>query len=205
MFTLVALVIIIAFLLVAAVYLVRSIRLIDSTNREIANQVSNLPAGTSPATIVTETVGSTQPTNRQNQTDNDNRPHYTLLKISAPKNNAKSPLAAEHMFTALHGIYRKGVETQEHFSFEIAASSQTINFYMLVPTYLKDFIEGQVFSQYPTVEIEITPDYSNISLDNRALATTELILSKSDIFPIKTFANFDVDPLSGITAVLSKI
>src|SRR6266576_2292638 len=72
------------------------------------------------------------------------RRHYTLLRILVPKNNTKSPLAAEQMFSAIHGIYQKNAELQEHFSFEIAATTQSINFYMLVPTHLRDFIEGQV-------------------------------------------------------------
>src|SRR4030095_12230490 len=91
--------------------------------------------------------------------------HYTLLKMSVPKNNQKSPLAAEQMFSSLHGIYRKAQALQEHFSFEIAATAQAINFYMLVPTHLRDFIEGQIYAQYPTVEIEQTTDYSHVTLD----------------------------------------
>ncbi len=131
--------------------------------------------------------------------------HYTLLKIMVPKNNAKSPLAAEQMFSSLHGIYRKGEVLQDHFSFEMCATSQSINFYMLVPTQLRDFIEGQVYAQYPTVEIEATNDYSNISLEGKSLVGTEISLTKSDFFPIRTFTNFDVDPLAGITGVLSKV
>lgn len=131
--------------------------------------------------------------------------HYTLLRIMVPKNNTKSPLAAEQMFSSLHGIYRSSDPLQEHFSFEMAATNQSINFYMLVPTHLRDFIEGQVYAQYPTVEIEATTDYSNVDLTNKALAGAELTLSRTDFYPIRTFANFDVDPLAGITGVLSKV
>ncbi len=131
--------------------------------------------------------------------------HYTLLKILVPKNNSKSPLAAEQMFTALHGIYRKTEIMQDHFSFEMAATSQSINFYVLVPTQLRDFIEGQIYSQYPTVEISAVSDYSNVPLEGKSMAGTELTLTKSDFYPIRTFTNFDVDPLAGITGVLSKV
>lgn len=131
--------------------------------------------------------------------------HYTLLKIQVPRNNTKSPLAAEQMFAALHGIYRKKEVLQEHFSIEIAATSSSINFYVLVPTGLKDFIEGQIYSQYPTVEIEASSDYSSVSLEEKHLAGAEIDLTKNDYFPIRTFTNFDVDPLAGITGVLSKI
>lgn len=131
--------------------------------------------------------------------------HYTLLRIAVPRQNTKSPLAAEQMFAALHGIYRKADVQQEHFTFEIAATSQSINFYMLVPTHLRDFIEGQIYSQYPTVEIEQASDYANISLEGKSMAGGEITLTKTDYYPIRTFTNFDVDPLAGITGVLSKI
>lgn len=131
--------------------------------------------------------------------------HYTLLRIMVPRNNSKSPLAAEQMFAALHGIYRKADVMQEHFSIEIAATGQSINFYMLVPTHLRDFIEGQVYSQYPTVEIEATSDYANVSLEDKHLYGADITLTKMDYYPIRTFTNFDVDPLAGITGVLSKV
>jgi hypothetical protein len=131
--------------------------------------------------------------------------HYTLLRILVPKQNSKSPLAAEQMFASLHGIFQKGELEQDHFSFEIAATTQSINFYMLVPTHMRDFIEGQIYAQYPNVEIDSTPDYSNVSLEHKALVGAEIALSRTDFYPIRTFTNFDVDPLAGITGVLSKI
>lgn len=131
--------------------------------------------------------------------------HYTLLRVMAPKNNEKTPLAAEQMFAALHGIYRKEEVLQEHFSFEIAAVGHSIHFYLLVPTHLRDFLEGQIYSQYPTVEIEAVNDYANIDMEGKAVVGGEIGLIRNDYFPIRTFVNFDVDPLAGITGVLSKI
>lgn len=215
MFLFLSLSLLILFLIVAMVYLTRALKEIKTTNQSIA-ELSPTPE---PAPFEADPHTYQDPSVPPNSADLDSeritqnsletvelsKPHYTLLKISAPKNNVKSPLAAEQMFAALHGIYRKEVGEQEHFSFEIAATSHTINFYVLVPTYLRDYIEGQIYAQYPTVEIEATKDYSNISLENKSIALTELTLSKNDIFPIKTFTNFDVDPLAGITGVLSKI
>lgn len=222
------------FLIIGIVYLVRSLKQIKETNKAIsaAEHKGGTPPGMSqigepahiPSTVHAEPVEpkpspapsqslppQAQPVVVASQvvastiSEDSGKPHYTLLKISAPRNNAKSPLAAEQMFSSLHGIYRKAQLVQEHFSFEIAATTQSINFYVLVPTYLKDFIEGQVYAQYPTVEITSSPDYSNVSLDGKAMAAGELTLTKNDIYPIKTFTNFDVDPLAGITGVLSKI
>ena len=139
---------------------------------------------------------------------------HLVLSIKIPKNNEKGPVAAEMMFAALHGILqsksqqKKGITVQEHFSLEIVSTLNSIEFFIWVPKKLKDFVEGQVYAQYPTAEISIVKDYSlNSDVDGDkdpdAIAGTELVLTKDDIYPIKTFLNFDVDPLAGITGMLS--
>ncbi len=139
-----------------------------------------------------------------------------VLSIKIPKNNEKGPVAAEMMLAALHGILhpksqqKKGLSVQEHLSFEIVSTLNAIEFFIWVPTHLKDFVEGQVYAQYPTAEITTVPDYSlDIDIDDDkvddAVVGTELVLTKDEIYPIKTFLNFDVDPLAGITGMLSKI
>ncbi|MDP3993219.1 MAG: type IV secretion system DNA-binding domain-containing protein [bacterium] len=131
----------------------------------------------------------------------------TLLRISVPKNNERTPQAAEQMFAAMHGIFRSSASRQPHVSFEIVSKARTINFYTYVPTELRDFVSSQIFAQYPTVEItEIEPDsdYTTLS-DEKQIAATELDLKKPTAFPIKTFQNFEVDPLSSIAGALGSV
>ena len=139
-----------------------------------------------------------------------------VLSIKVPKNNEKGPVSAEMMFAALHGILqpksqsKKGTTVQEHISMEFVASVNSIEFFVWTPKHLKDFVEGQIYAQFPTAEIAIVPDYSlNIDIDDDkipdAVVGTELKLEKDEIYPIKTFLNFDVDPLAGITGMLSKL
>lgn len=131
---------------------------------------------------------------------------YVLLEILVPRNNDKGPLAAESMFASLHGIYDASRLAQEQLSFEIASRDKYILFYAHVPAHLKDFVEGQIYAQYPTVEIREAQDYSDAAKEgNLSIAGTELRLNRNEVFPIKTFLNFDVDPLAGITGVLSKV
>lgn len=135
---------------------------------------------------------------------------FLTLRILVPKNNEKTPLAAEQMFAALHGVFRKESQFQYYFSFEIASREKFIQFYVHVPEHLKDFIEGQIYSQYPTAEITQVDDYSveeraQILSGEYKLAGAELNLTNLDVYPIKTFINFEVDPLAGITGVLSKL
>ncbi|HSH31344.1 MAG TPA: type IV secretion system DNA-binding domain-containing protein [Candidatus Saccharimonadales bacterium] len=137
---------------------------------------------------------------------------HILLRIEVPKDNEKKELSAEQMFASLHGILRPKAELtkegslQEHVSFEIASVGNQIQFYIWTPKHLKDFIEGQVYAQYPTVNItEGAEDYSRVELGERVLYGTELMLTKPAVLPIKTFPSFEVDPLAGITAVLAKL
>ncbi|MEI6266599.1 MAG: type IV secretion system DNA-binding domain-containing protein [bacterium] len=143
-----------------------------------------------------------------------NEIEHTVLSIKIPKNNEKGPVAAEMMFAALHGILhskseqKKGTTVQEHFSLEIVSTLNSIEFFIWVPKKIKEFVEGQVYAQYPTAEISVVNDYSkttDVDGDKNpdAIAGTELLLTKDDIYPIKTFLNFDVDPLAGITGMLS--
>ncbi|HUD21024.1 MAG TPA: type IV secretion system DNA-binding domain-containing protein [Candidatus Saccharimonadales bacterium] len=129
----------------------------------------------------------------------------TLLSVQVPKNNDRTPIAAEQMFAALHGIFRSGSDIQSSVSFEIVAKNQQINFYIYTPTELKDFVLSQVYAQYPNVEMTEVPldqDYADPT-DSQHLAMTELTMKKPTAYPIKTFQNFEVDPLSALTGVLS--
>lgn len=129
---------------------------------------------------------------------------YCVLAILVPKNNEKTPLAAEQMLASLHGIFREDSRFQEKISFEIACQDKFIQFYVHTPKHLKEFIEGQIYAQYPTAEIYETPDYIREPEGLNVVAGT-LDLIKKDFYPIKTFLNFEVDPLAAITGVLSQV
>jgi len=135
-----------------------------------------------------------------------------LLLVEVPKDNEKKELSAEQMFASLHGILRpksdlqKEGALQEHVSFEIVSRLNSIQFYVWTPKHLKDFVESQIYAQYPTVQIKEDPgDYSKLPVNGRTIYGTELALTKDTVLPIKTFASFEVDPLAGITGVLAKL
>jgi hypothetical protein len=137
---------------------------------------------------------------------------HLLLRIEVPKENEKKELSAEQMFASLHGILRPKSDLlregslQEHISFEIASIGNQIQFYVWTPRHLKDFVEGQIYAQYPNVRIsEGVADYAKTEFGGRTAYTTELTLTKNSVLPIKTFPSFEVDPLAGITAVLAKL
>lgn len=135
-----------------------------------------------------------------------------LLVLEIPKTNDKSELAAEQMFASLHGILRDKKELransgfQEHLSFEIASVGGRIRFYVWVPKSLQSFVEGQIYSQYPTVQIHAADeDYTVHERDHSVVYTSEITLTDKEWLPIRTFQNFEVDPLAGITGMLAKL
>lgn len=131
---------------------------------------------------------------------------WAILSLAVPKENEKGPEAAQNMFAALHGILQEKVpeELQPKISFEIVAKSQMISFYVTCPKHLVDFVESQIYAQYPTVEIREVQDYTQFA-PKSDFAVAELKTTKEDVLPIKTFPNFDVDPLASLTSTLAKV
>ena len=135
-----------------------------------------------------------------------------LLMLEIPRENDKKELAAEQMFASLHGILRDKQElknsggVQEHLSFEIVSTAGQIRFYVWVPKILQSFVEGQIYSQYPTVQIyKMNEDYVDKRGEYPVKYMTELGLVDNEALPIKTFDTFEVDPLAGITGTLAKL
>ena len=135
-----------------------------------------------------------------------------LLMLEIPKDNDKKELAAEQLFASLHGILRDSSElknsggVQEHLSFEIASTGNQIRFFVWVPRILQSFVEGQIYSQYPSVQIyRMKEDYCDQRFNYPISYSSEITLIENEALPIKTFESFEVDPLAGITGTLAKL
>jgi hypothetical protein len=95
---------------------------------------------------------------------------YTTLSIRVARENEAGAIVAEQMFATIHGIAKNlsfwdrlnGVG-QDQISFEIANTDRSIRFYSHFPSKLRNLIEGQIYAQYPDVEIAEVADYSNPS------------------------------------------
>lgn len=135
-----------------------------------------------------------------------------LLMLEIPRENDKKELAAEQLFASLHGILRDKQELknsggiQEHLSFEIVSTAGQIRFYVWAPKVLQSFVEGQIYSQYPTVQIyKMKEDYVDDRSKYPVQYSSELGLTDNEALPIKTFDSFEVDPLAGVTGTLAKL
>jgi hypothetical protein len=114
------------------------------------------------------------------------------------------PLAAEQLFSVIHGIIKEDGESN-HFSFEIFVQNEKIKFIVVCNEILATHIESQIYAQYPMAQINRIPDYSLDISNYQIIKGTGIGLLKKDYLPILTFRNFEVDPLSAITSSLSQV
>lgn len=152
-----------------------------------------------------------------------------MLEIKPPPDVQKSPKIAENIFSGLHSAYIKPLTWKERFfkgalqpwfSFEIAGNGGEIGFFIRVPEGLRNLVEVQIFAQYPDAEIKIADDYVNslpeyLPDNDYDLWGTELVFTKPNAFPIKTYPFFEeesgkdefkrTDPLAPLAETMSSL
>ncbi|MFH2109619.1 MAG: type IV secretion system DNA-binding domain-containing protein [Patescibacteria group bacterium] len=136
----------------------------------------------------------------------------TVLVIKVPKviegehfELLAAPVAAEQMFSALHGLLKFTPGIQEHITFEIAADSEGVVFYCTLPHQLQSYVESQIYAQYPNAQITVTADYIKTDDKFPCFASIYLKHVKENYFPIRTFRDFEVDPLSALTSSIEEV
>ncbi|MBI2062177.1 MAG: hypothetical protein HYT64_00565, partial [Candidatus Yanofskybacteria bacterium] len=156
---------------------------------------------------------------------------WVLLELKIPQDPGKSPKATEQIFAALHGTLPPPIKWRDKFfkgkmvdwvSLEIVGIGGEIHFYIRTTEQFKKLVQSQIYAQYPDSEItEIVDDYVNLlpaSLpdDNNDLWGSEMILSKEDFYPIRTYPEFEekssgpdyvkrIDPLASLAEVMSSL
>jgi hypothetical protein len=114
------------------------------------------------------------------------------------------PLAAEQLFSVIHGILREGVE-DNLFSFEIVVTNEKIKFIVVTPRILENHITSQIYAQYPLAQITKIDDYASEISNYSQIKVGSFTLAKNQAIPILTFRDFEIDPLSAITSSLGQV
>ncbi len=130
---------------------------------------------------------------------------WVLLEIKVPATIEKGPQVFENILAGLYStqgiaidtkfdIYLKGM-VEEYFSLEIVGIDGQTHFYIRANKKMKDFIEAQVYAQYPAAEINEAPDYAVVGPrhfpdKHWEMWGTEMILVKEDAYPIRTYIDF---------------
>src|SRR3989344_2324084 len=127
----------------------------------------------------------------------------TILELKTPRTGEETPEAMAQFLASLASVkYRTPV------NLEIAFINQSIHFYIVVPAGYEEFVESQLYAQYPKVTITRQKDdpISVAFTDHEFLSFGQIKLQHNSLYPIKTFRDFkEVDPLSSILGMLSKL
>lgn len=155
---------------------------------------------------------------------------WVLLEIKVPREVNKSPKGMEQVFAALYGIFLGPVRWQDKFfkgkvpdwfSFEMAGTGGDIHFYVRTQTKYRNLVESQIYAQYPDAELAEAEDYLSVlppflPNDEYDLWGGELILSKENAYPIRTYPEFEekgtgpgivkrIDPVASLAETLSTL
>lgn len=151
---------------------------------------------------------------------------WSLLEIIPPKNIEKSPKPMESIFAGFSGV-EKGFTTYEtyvegmftdYMSLEMVSDEGAVHFYIRTMKKHRHLLEGNLYAQYPDVEIVEVSDYvdnfpkfipnSQWTLWGADVATTK----KHDAYPIRTYSTYEetitgtmIDPLAGLIEVMGKL
>ncbi len=148
---------------------------------------------------------------------------HVLLKVQVPRDNEKTPLAAEQMFANMQGVWDPIDELKlywdgqilEHLGFELVSIGGHIYYILAIPTNYKDLVIGQIHSAYPDAEIEEVKDYAtNFDETKHKMYGFEFSLMRSSAYPIRTYPEIEreiktkeakIDLMEGITSILNRI
>ncbi|MBU0535222.1 type IV secretion system DNA-binding domain-containing protein [Patescibacteria group bacterium] len=131
-----------------------------------------------------------------------------LSKNEEPSKDIQaSSLSAENMFSALHGLLKSDPDLQENVSFEMVSSGDRgIRFYVAVPSNIQKFVESQIYAQYPSAHINAVTDYTrSLNPQHVDYKVASLSFTKPNYYPIRSFRDLEVDPISSVTSAISSI
>ncbi len=132
---------------------------------------------------------------------------WVLLEIRVPRDIGKSPKAMEAVLSSLYnsssGSWWKRVWEgflPPWYSLEIASINGSVRFYIRAQKSYRNFVESQIYAQYPDAEITEVDDYAYASdfdnLNDWNVWAGEVNLSKADAYPIKTYVDFGLHETS---------
>ena len=103
-------------------------------------------------------------------------------------------------------ISLRNTVTGVRFSFEYYGYEQYTYFYVTVADTFQKTIEGLIYSQFPDAEISETEDYTKqYDPEKQVVAGVQLKLREKDVYPIRTYEQFEDDSMSRLFSVVSKI
>ncbi|MEI6479123.1 MAG: hypothetical protein WCO18_02415, partial [bacterium] len=145
----------------------------------------------------------------------------TVYEVQPPENKAKEgdqKKTLKEMLSSMEQFYSGMLavsgggstgqgEEESQFSIELSLSEggEEFVFYVAIPDTKVQLFEKQFLSIFPDAKIIEKKDEYNIFNPDGITLASEASLSKKEVFPIKTYDQFDYDPLNVILNTFSKM
>ncbi len=138
----------------------------------------------------------------------------TLYEVSLPNNGETPEKTLKELISLMEQFYAGMLSVSDsknkytnYFSLEIAIANNEdeVVFYISIPSGKEDLFEKQILSIFSEARVEEAKDDYNIFTENYAFAGSQLSLAKKPVYPLKTYDDFDYDPLNIVLSSFSKI
>lgn len=141
--------------------------------------------------------------------------HLVLLEISIPSSEVGDKekqlkvliSAMEQLFAGMLGSTKSTKVGEDYFSLElgVAHTHEDVVFYVAVPREKKELFEKQLLSVFSRARIIVKNDDYNVFRSGGAVAASIATLGEREVYPLKTYEQFDQDPLNIILSSFSKL
>lgn len=138
--------------------------------------------------------------------------HMTLYEVTLPERADDKERALKEAISSMEQFYAGmlSVEDEEgagYFAMELAVAnhSDDFAFYVAVHDNKKSLFEKQILSVFPDAKVVEKKDDYNIFNETGVTLASQAKLAKDSIWPLKTYDQFDYDPLNALLNGFSKI
>ena len=141
--------------------------------------------------------------------------HMTLYEVTLPERDPTSPektlkelvSSMEQFYAGMMSVEDKDIVGPNYFTLELSVSnhSDEFVFYAAVPDSKRNLFEKQIVSIFHNAKIAERKDDYNIFNETGAALASYATLRRDGAYPLKTYEQFDHDPLSVLLNSFSKI
>ncbi len=123
-----------------------------------------------------------------------------LFLVRLPSEIDRPTQLFEELLKSTHGQF-----TGTTISLELACIKKHLYFFISCEREVAESVVASIYAHYPFAEIEEVQDYLAIDVLERGFSFCEVKLSESDIFPIKTYKQFEGDSISALCSAFLQL
>src|SRR3989344_1649634 len=135
--------------------------------------------------------------------------NLTHLHIRNAKDDETSIESATQIFASILSapyvsLFKRLFKTPPVFSFEMFLVNKAIHFYVTVPSEHAQYMTSLISSSYPVSFITTTDDPLKQITSSKNIAIGDMKQAAPYYLPIKTYADFSIDPLTSLIGFMAK-